>query len=334
VSLFVIAALLLCAIALAYVFAPLIRERATAGAALVALGIGATAGLYALVGTPDALDPARRATPTTLADATVRLEQELRRDPMQVEGWRLLAEAYRAQGRMADASNAYTRALTFLPKDPDLLAQAAEARALAAPDRRFDAQAISLLDRALAMDPTHQRAAWFKGVAQRQAGRAADAARTWEALLARVDSGTGNSLRTQIDAARADAGLPPLPASGTTPARSPAARVTVRVALSTALAGSLPPATPVFVLARVPGGPPMPVAVRRITLAELPADVELGDVDSLMPTRRLSDVPRVEIVARASASGMANAAKGDLESRPVSVDLGGRVQVTIDQLRP
>ncbi|WP_158637179.1 hypothetical protein [Arenimonas daejeonensis] len=54
---FLIGALLLCALALAFVLPPLWRDaRGSALALVLALPLGA-AGLYALLGTPDALDP-------------------------------------------------------------------------------------------------------------------------------------------------------------------------------------------------------------------------------------------------------------------------------------
>lgn len=328
---FVAIALLLGLLSLAYVFAPLLRGARLAGVATIALGLVATAGLYALVGTPEALDPARRETPRTLEAAIVRLEQELRRDPAQAEGWRLLADAYRASERPADAARALGRAVELLPKDPDLLAEAAEARALASPDRRFDAAALALLRRALAMDPAHQRASWFLGVAQRQAGQPAEAARTWEALLTHVDTGTARALRVQIDAAREDAGLPPLPEPAAT-APTDAIRVTVDV--DAELRERLAPDAPVFVLARAVGGPPMPVAVERLALRDLPREVELDDGDSPMPTARLSQAGPIEVLARASSAGTANAGSGDLESAPSPAKPGEHIRLRIDRVHP
>lgn len=329
-SLFIAAGLLLGALVLAYVFAPLMRRRPAVGTALVAAGLAVTAGLYVLVGTPDALDPARRETPRTLDAAIQRLEQELRRDPKQVEGWRLLADAYLANDRPADAARALARAVELQPRNPDLLAQAAEARALARPDRRFDTEALDMLRRALEMDPAHQRAAWFLGVAQRQAGQPADAARTWEALLSRVDESTGAALRAQIQSARADAGLPPL---ADAPAAKAAGAIRVTVDIAPDLRSRLPAGATVFVIARAPAGPPMPVAVERVKLADLPATVELDDADAAMPTRRLSQVGRVEVIARASATGSANAAAGDLESEPVPAEPGAKITLRIGHVR-
>lgn len=326
---FIAVALALGVAVLVLAFWPLIRRRPAVGGAVAGAALVAVSALYLLVGTPAALDPAAVRPPDTLAGAVSRLEAELARNPAQPDGWRLLADAYRAEGRVADVARAYAQALRYAPDDPELLAQAAEARALAAPGRRFDDQAIAMLRHALDVRPDHQRARWFLGVAQRQSGRAADAASTWQPLLSAVDPATAGALRTQIDAARRDAGLPPLPESAVPKART----LTVQVDIAPALRRGLPSDAVVFVLARQPGGPPMPIAARRLTLADLPATIALTDADSPMPTRRLSQVPRVEVIARLSRSGVANAQSGDLESAPVGVASDGKASVTIDHAR-
>ena len=60
------------------------------------------------------------------------------------------------------------------------------------------------------------------------------------------------------------------------------------------------------VIARAPDGPPMPVAVERHALQDLPLDLVLDDGDSAMPTAKLSALQEVEVFARISASGSAN----------------------------
>ena len=50
------------------------------------------------------------AAPNTLADAVTQLEAELARDPKQVEGWRLLGQAYTTEQRFDDARSAYAKA--------------------------------------------------------------------------------------------------------------------------------------------------------------------------------------------------------------------------------
>lgn len=272
----------------------------------VALGVGvlalATSGLlYQLVGTPRALDPAVVRGPQTLAEGIAQLEAALREHPDQTEGWMLLAQAYRGEGRLAQARDALGKAAALAPNNPDILVEAAQARANADPQRHFDARAVALLQAALNANPAHQRARWFLGVTQRQNGQNAQAAATWAPLLDQVDARTASSLRDQVNLARADAGQPPLPAPA-----APKPLITAVVALDPALVGRLPAGASVFLIARQVGGSPIPVAAQKHALAELPLTVFLSDADSPMPSLKLSQVRQVELLARVSLDGNAS----------------------------
>ena len=308
---------------LVWVLWPLWRTRPwPLAAAVLALAVSVLA-LYRVVGTPAALEQTARAAPQSLEDAVAQLRAELERNPNQPEGWALLARSQAALGDAAGARDTYARAVQLAPDEPSLLVDAAESRAQADPQRRFDAQAVQWLKRALQLQPGHPRAGWFLGVWQRQSGQPAEAARTWESLLGAVDAATARSLREQIDLARAEAGLSPLPSVAAPAAAGSANALTVKVALDPEFAARvrLRGDATVFVIARIPGGPPMPVAVERRSLQELPLQVVLDDADSPMPTQKLSALQEVEVFARLSASGQANRGEGDIESAPVRVAL-------------
>ena len=326
---FLAAAAVVLVLVLALVLRPLWQGMRAVSLALAAAVVVSAAALYLLVGTPAALDPAMRAAPATLPEAIARLEAQLAQSPTDADGWRLLGRAYTAEGEAAKARDALGRAATLSPDDPDVLSEAAQARAMADAQHRFDAQAIGWLRHALDVQSQHQRARWLLGVSQRQAGKPADAAATWEPLLAQVDPRTAVPLREQIQAARKDAGLPPLPEPADA-APAPGA-LTVRVALDPQLAERvrLRGDATVFVIARAPGGSPMPIAVERRQAAELPLTVTLDDADSPMPTGKLSAQREVELVARISASGNATPQAGDLESEPVRVALPGKAPVEL-----
>lgn len=313
---------------LALVLRPLWKQSRPLVIALTGSGVFVALGLYWLLGTPLALDPAMRHAPATLEEAASQLQARLALDPANVEGWRVLAQIYASQGNHDKAADAAGRAATLSPNDPDVLVAAAEARALAAPEHRFDAQGLAWLDAAIKRNPRHQRALWFKGIALRQADRDADAVAIWETLLPLVDAKAATVLGAQIDAARVAAGLSP---RATTPVAANASGVRVHVALSNDVdVAKLDPSTAVFVIARQVGGPPMPVAVEKHTLAELPLDVTLDDRDSPMPTARLSSVKMVEVLARISRSGSATRGDGDIETAPARVDLPSSATVRLE----
>ncbi|MGO4549621.1 tetratricopeptide repeat protein [Lysobacter sp. 2RAF19] len=333
---FAIAGGLLVMFVAALLLRPLWRDsRALVIGIALFIGLGSTA-LYRIVGTPAALEaqPAV-AMPQTMDDAIKELQAELAKHPDEAEGWRLLGQALGNSQRFTESRDAMAHAAKLAPRDADVLTEAAQSRALADPEHRFDTVAVTLLKQAMEVQPQHQRARWFLGIAQRQAGENAEAAKTWEPLLSMVDAGTAPSLRVQIDEARKAAGMKPLPPAA--PVASQGGGLRVRVALDPALAARvrLRGDATVFVIARAVGGPPMPVAVERHWLQELPLEITLDDGDSPMPTQKLSAMRDIEVLARVSASGDAIPQAGDLESVPARVTLpaGGPVDLTIGSVR-
>lgn len=334
-TMFVVAGAALVVFALGFALYPLWRSRPWLGAGVGLALAGVTAALYLAIGTPAALNPQQVKAPQTLAEAVTQLEAELERDPNQIEGWRLLASAYTAEGLSAKARDAYARAVKLAPDNPDLLAEAAEARALAMPDRRFDAEAVAMLQHALQQQPMHQRARWFLGIAQRQAEQPAEAAKTWEPLLAVVDARTAASLLEQINGARLEAGLEPMQAPAKTAAAASAGPgITIKVSLAPALAAKLPTNASLFVLARQTSGAPMPVAVEKHAAKDFPIEVRLDDGDSPMPTMKLSQLAEVQVLARISASGNAIPQAGDLASAPTTARVAdsGTVEIVVDRV--
>ncbi len=331
-TVFILAAAALAALALAFVLPPL-WHGSRASAIALALALPLAAGLlYALVGTPRALDPQAREAPATVEDAIEKLAAELQRDPENAEGWRLLGRSRKAQGRYAEARDALERAQVLAPEDPGLMVEYAEAITLASATRRIEGEALALIERALAADPVNQRGLWFLGIRHMQAGAPAQAVAVWEKLLPLVDADTAGVLRAQLAQARAQAGLPPAPEAPAAPGATPTLRVTVE--LDAGVRAKLAAGDTLFVFARQPGGPPMPVAVKKLPATEFPVTVELSDADGPMPTMQLSQLEHVEVVARISKSGAVAAQAGDLEATPrqVAVKDAARVALRIERV--
>lgn len=303
---------------------PLWKDARTVALAVGMLALVSVGLLYRLVGTPQALDPATVHGPQTLSEAITQLEAALRANPNQPEGWALLAQAWQRENQPAKARDALGKAAALAPDNPDLLTEAAQARALVDPERRFDAQAIAMLESALKANPAHQRARWFLGVSQRQSGKSAEAAATWAPLLEQVDAQTATSLREQINLARSDAGLPALPEP-----TAPTPLLTAQVSLDPTLASRIPPGASVFLIARQTDGSPIPVAAQRHPAASLPFTASLSDADSPMPALKLSQVPEIELQARVSLDGNANSDPNAPASRPLRVRLPATAPVSL-----
>jgi cytochrome c-type biogenesis protein CcmH len=320
----------------ALVLRPIWREKPLIAATIAIVFIGGSIGLYRLVGTPEALYADNLKAPQSMADAVAMLERKMAEAPER-EGFVLLAEAYSKLEMTVKARDAWERALAMstaeAPAQPSELVAAAEARMLTNADRRFDARAVGYLERALKQDPQHQRARFFLGLALRQQGKAKDAAMMWEPLLAQLAPEQAVTLRKEVDSARLEVGLPPLPSPSKddTASTDGAGGIRVTVALDPDFAARvrLRGDTSVFVIARMPDGPPMPVAVEKHPLSALPLQIVLDDSDSPMPTAKLSALKEVELVARLSESGNAIRQEGDVESKPVRVALPAKAPVAL-----
>ena len=77
----------------------------------------------------------------------------------------------------------------------------------------------------------------------------------------------------------------------------------------------------VYIYARAFGGSPMPLAVQRLAASALPALVTLTPAQAMMKGMSLNDVDQVQLVARITASGMADAAPDDYEVRSDEIDM-------------
>lgn len=95
--------------------------------------------------------------------------------------------------------------------------------------------------------------------------------------------------------------------------------VSVRVRITAEQTEEFPADSTVFVLARSRTNP-MPLAVKKLTLADLPAEIELSDADAMMFSHRLSTVDAFTLLARISRTGDAVRSAADLESPTVAVD--------------
>jgi cytochrome c-type biogenesis protein CcmH len=86
-----------------------------------------------------------------------------------------------------------------------------------------------------------------------------------------------------------------------------------------------------LVFARAAVAPPMPLAVARVRVRDLPYRFALDDSMAMSPALKLSAFPKVVVTARVSKSGGAVAQPGDLQgaSGPVANDAAA-VRVVID----
>lgn len=346
--LFYIAAAVMIAVALLLLLLPLLRHGRQAGrprglfvlmlciALLVPVG---AALLYWQIGTPATLNgvPTQAQTITDVNKALDQLRAHLTSQPNDVQGWLLLAQAEMDMQQPEEARKAFGQVLTLSPDNTAAMVGWAQADSTASADHHISGHARELLERAVKLEPDNQRGLWLLGISDFQQARFAEAASTWRKLQPMLEPGSNvaQAVAQQIELADARAGSAPVSASSTgAPNANHEAVLQVKVALAPSLKARLAAGDTLFVYAKAENGPPIPLAVARLDASKLPATVTLTDAMSMLPSMKLSSVPRVVVGARISHSGNAIAQAGDLEGDGGTVDVGSTapVNVVIDKV--
>lgn len=286
-------------------------------------------GLYLHLGSSDKVELTREFAqpPTSLADITHRLERTVKAQPDSAESWYFLARSYMTQDRPADAARGFERAVALAGRQPELLGQWAQSLYFAG-NKSFTPQVQALTDEALKADPKEVTTLGLLGIAAFEGQRYQEAVEYWTRLLAALPAQDSSRSALEGGIARArekleQSGQPVQ--SATKPAS-----IRLRVELAPALRDKVLPGDSVFIFARAVGGPPAPLAVKRVTVGDLPAEVELGDADAMMPQLKLSSFAQVQLMARISRAGQPTRGEWVGSSQPLASNETARQALTID----
>ena len=265
--------------------------------------------------------------PADIVSYIDRMERITRVQPENGEVWYRLGQAYISQQRPADAVQAFGNSLQRMGEHPEVLAQLGQARFFAN-DNQLDDQAVAALDRALELNPREPTALGLLGIAAFEAGDYSDAISYWERLQRGMDpAGEGHrAIQNGIDRAKARMGT-----TSTDSAANGQAQVSLRVELSEELAEQYGDDAVVFVSARDPNGPPMPLFAQRLSKTSLPAQVSLNNSHALIPGTEMQPGQSLLLSARISPTSDVSQATHEAEAVEVTVgEQDGVVTLVID----
>jgi cytochrome c-type biogenesis protein CcmH len=290
-------------------------------------------------------------TPGSNADGMPSIEQmvtglaaRLKDNPEDGQGWLMLGRSYVVLDRMQDAEQAYGKAYALIPKNVDVLAGYAET--IARNNRNsLSGRPADLLAAALAIKSDDPKTLWLAGIAAMQSGDGKNAIAHWSKLketgalnaqettsLDQMIAEASGAAKTQTQPATApkvDSSAAATPTQPQTPASGTSVSIKVRVALAPELAARVAPGDALFVFARAEQGPPMPLAVARLTASVLPAEIVLDESMAMMPNMTLATFPRVVIGARISKTGNARPSNGDLQGITIGLSPKETAEVAV-----
>lgn len=296
--------------------------------------------LYLAWGNPEGLALVREMEqgeqPQSVDEMIARMERITEVQPESGEAWYMLGRAYLSDQRPAEAAQAFGESLERLGERAEVLAQLAQARFFAS-GNQLDSAAVAALDKALALDPNEPTALGLLGIAAFESGDYSGAIGYWERLLVDLPPQSAGAQAVQGGIARARErleGSDEAGAEATAQAATDTAVIRVRLELAEGIAEQVGPDAVVFVFARAPEGPPMPLVARRLRVSDLPADLMLGSSDAMLPDVKVSEGQILQLNARLSPTG--DVMQGSHEGRVDEVTVGSTDQVTlvIDQPVP
>ncbi len=112
----------------------------------------------------------------------VKVEQHLAKNPDDVEGWKVLAPAYRRGERWADAAEAHRNIVRLSPPSAEVIADYGEALVFAG-QGMVSSDAHRLFSEALKLDAKLPKARFYDALALKQEGKAEEAKAAFEAFL-------------------------------------------------------------------------------------------------------------------------------------------------------
>ena len=198
---------------------------------LAAVVVLAATGLYLKIGRPNAPPISEAAAQSgalppghpngEVASMIGQLEQRMKAQPNDAEGWRMLGWSYLQTGRNADAAQAYGRAAALDPHNGEYLSAEGEATVLASQGQVTPA-AEAIFRKAVSLDAADPRARYYLAIAKDQKGRRSKGAMDdWIALLksAPADAPWAPEVRAFVEKVAQDrhvdltGRLPPAPAA-------------------------------------------------------------------------------------------------------------------------
>jgi len=259
------------------------------------------------------------------------IEKRLQDNPQDAEAWFMLGRTRMAKGDFAAGVEAFRHSDELLPDEPGILFALADALAMQN-NGSLLGEPEALVQRGLQKAPGFSNGLWLAGMAAQQREDFKAAHRYWSLLLPMISDSPESANEVRGMLASLEQRDPSLvqqqPGAGR--------QLKVQVDINDELRARADPSTAVFVYAKAMQGPPMPLAVKRLQLQDLPVTLSLGDGDAMMPSMKLSSFDQVIVGARVSFSGNPVAQSGDFYTELGAVDSANppeSISLTIDQVK-
>ncbi|MBC8494182.1 MAG: c-type cytochrome biogenesis protein CcmI [Candidatus Thioglobus sp.] len=267
-------------------------------------------------------------TTTALESAPLSLEQSAEKirlhlvdNPSDAQAWKMLGLSYFELNKINESLQAYEKAYQLNSKDARLLVEYASTM-ISANDDQFTGRPVELIKQALEIEPNAPDALYLAGLFAVSMQDYNLAKGLWNKALSGLPEGSADrqallSILTELEREQ-------------NPKISHTVTVNVTIADEILAKRSNDDFLMIYVKSAV--GRPMPIAIEKIKIKDFDGQVTLSDMNSVMPTKLLSEHDQVLVVARLSRTGGAMKQADDLQvvSDTTNVPSNPVVNLTLD----
>lgn len=280
-------------------------------------------GEYRVIESPQ-LAEARKSTTTagqglSMEAMIERVKQRLRDNPEDAEGWFILGRTLLAMQKVDEAVTAFQRTYDLVDNESGVMFTLADALAVQN-GGSMAGEPEMLVAKGLGISPMDPTGLWLAGLAAEQKKDYKRAYASWAKMLPLITEDIESTKEVNRLLGILEERDPTIEPIATTVAAIAPASISLSVDLDASLLEKTAPEDIVFVYAKAMQGPPMPLAVKRLRVSDLPARVNLSDNDAMIASMKLSSFDQVIIGARVSKSGNPVGQPGDLFVEIASID--------------
>jgi len=259
-------------------------------------------------------------TEQEMQDLTLALRTRLYYQPDDSTGWLLLGRIGLANRDMSTAIGAMKKAYALKPQDGDIKLGYAQALMMSN-DQMDQENARVLLNKMLKSDYVDLRVYSLLAFDAFERQDYPTAIKYWQSMQKMIgpQDGRYEMLTRSIESAKAHMGQ-----------AEPGAK-SVAVTISLADNVKLPADAVMIVSVHTADGSPMPVAAARYPLGKFPVTVVLDDSNSMIESRKLSDLESLIVRVRIDSDGNVATKQGDWFGESKPVEIGTKVNVEINK---
>lgn len=237
---------------------------------------------------------------------SLALRTKLAQEGDDAVAWMLLGRVWMTLGMLEESVESFERALKLMPERTPLLISYSQALIMLGGDYNL-AKAGQSVAKVLMREPENIDAVSLMALIAYERGDNEQAIAAWQILAERLEQDDPRLAVVNERLAELNAKQPEQ-----TPVATSERSVTLNLHVAEQLVQAYPNAS-LFVFARAVGGPPLPLAAKRMPLTAGSIEVRLSEADAMQAGWDLTQTDLIEVVARMSVSGTVERSPQDVE---------------------